>query len=86
MSTGQILRLRAEGVSQRGIAEVLGCSRNTASSVFVAATAAGAGFGEVADLAAEEVRYQAPRCTPGADSRGGMNGEVSQAARSLLTL
>lgn len=86
MSTGQILRLRAEGVSQRGIAELLGCSRNTVSSVFVAATAAGVGFGEVADLAAEEVRCQAPRCTPGADSRGGMNGEVSQAARSLLTL
>ncbi|HTX93389.1 MAG TPA: IS21 family transposase [Mycobacterium sp.] len=54
----QILRLRAEGVSQRGIAEVLGCSRNTVASVFAAATAAGVGFGEVADLAADEVRHR----------------------------
>lgn len=52
----QILQLRAEGVSQRGIAEVLGCSRNTVSAVFAAATEAGMGFGEVADLAAEDVR------------------------------
>ena len=52
----QILRLRAEGVSQRGIADVLGCSRNTVAGVFTAATAAGVGFGEVADLAADEVR------------------------------
>lgn len=52
----QILRLRAEGVSQRGIADVLGCSRNTVAAVFAAATTAGVGFGEVADLAAEEVR------------------------------
>ena len=29
----QILRLRAEGVSQRGIADVLGCSRNTVTAV-----------------------------------------------------
>ncbi|MGF2945299.1 IS21 family transposase [Mycobacterium sp. Lab-001] len=54
----QILRLRAEGVSQRGIADVLGCSRNTVASVFAAATAAGVGFGEVADLAADEVRHR----------------------------
>ena len=47
----QILRLRAEGVSQRGIADVLGCSRNTVAAVFAAANAAGVGFGEVADLA-----------------------------------
>lgn len=53
----QILRLRAEGVSQRGIADVLGCSRNTVAAVFAAATAAGVGFGEVADLAADEVRH-----------------------------
>lgn len=52
----QILRLRAEGVSQRGIAEALSCSRNTVAAVFAAATTAGIGFGEVADLAAEEVR------------------------------
>jgi len=53
----QILRLRAEGVSQRGIADVLGCSRNTVAAVFAAANGAGIGFGEVADLAADEVRY-----------------------------
>lgn len=52
----QILRLRAEGVSQRGIADVLGCSRNTVSAVFSAANAAGVGFGQVADLEAFEVR------------------------------
>lgn len=52
----QILRLRAEGVSQRGIADVLGCSRNTVAAVFAAANAAGIGFEEVADLAADEVR------------------------------
>ena len=44
----QILRLRAEGVSQRGIADALGCSRNTIAAVFAAANAAGIGFG-VAD-------------------------------------
>jgi transposase len=53
----QILRLRAEGVSQRGIADVLSCSRNTVAAVFAAANAAGIGFGEVADLAADEVRH-----------------------------
>lgn len=53
----QTLRLRAEGVSQRGIADVLGCSRNTVAAVFAAASAAGIGFGEVADLAADEVRH-----------------------------
>ena len=53
----QILRLRAEGVSQRGIADVLGCSRNTVAAVFAAANTAGVGFGEVADLAADEVRH-----------------------------
>ncbi|MBS4727450.1 helix-turn-helix domain-containing protein [Mycobacterium sp. SM1] len=52
----QILRLCAEGVSQRGIADVLGCSRNTVAAVFSAASAAGVGFGEVTDLAADEVR------------------------------
>jgi transposase len=52
----QILRLRAEGVSQRGIADVLGCSRNTVAAVFAAASSVGVGFGEVADLAADEVR------------------------------
>src|SRR5680860_1235541 len=52
----QILRLRAEGVSQRGIAEALGCSRNTVAAVFVSANTAGVGFGEVAELGADEVR------------------------------
>ena len=53
----QILRLRAEGVSQRGIADVLGCSRNTVAAVFAAANGAGLGFAQVADLAADEVRH-----------------------------
>ncbi|HZJ03936.1 MAG TPA: IS21 family transposase [Nocardioidaceae bacterium] len=52
----RILQLRAEGVSQRGIAEALGCSRNTVAAVFAAANTAGVGFGQVADLAADEVR------------------------------
>lgn len=52
----QVLRLRAEGVSQRGIADVLGCSRNTVAAVFTAADSAGIGFGQVADLGADEVR------------------------------
>ena len=52
----QILRLRAEGVSQRGIAEAMGCSRNTVAAVFAAANAAGVGFEQVADLGADEVR------------------------------
>ena len=52
----QILRLRAEGVSQRGIADALGCSRNTVAAVFTAADSAGVGFGQVADLGADEVR------------------------------
>ena len=53
----RILRLRAEGVSQRGIADVLGCSRNTVAAVFTAANAAGIGFGQVADRGADEVRH-----------------------------
>lgn len=52
----QILRLRAEDVSQRGIADVLGCSRNTVAAVFVAADAAGIGFAQIADLSSQEVR------------------------------
>ena len=43
----QILRLSAEGVSQRGIAEAMGCSRNTVAAVFAAANAAGVGFEHV---------------------------------------
>jgi transposase len=53
----RILRLRAEGVSQRGIADVMGCSRNTVAAVFTAANAAGIGFDQVADLAADAVRH-----------------------------
>ena len=53
----EVLRLRAEGVSQRGIADVLGCSRNTVAAVFAAAASVGVGFGEVADLAVDEVRH-----------------------------
>ena len=52
----RILQLRAEGVSQRGIADALGCSRNTVAGVFTAADSAGVGFGQVADLGADEVR------------------------------
>lgn len=52
----QILRLGAEGVSQRGIADVLSCSRNTVASVLAAAAAAGIGFEGVADLGSDEVR------------------------------
>jgi transcriptional regulator with XRE-family HTH domain len=52
----RILRLRAEGVSQRGIADVMGCSRNTVAAVFSAANAASIGFEQVTDLAADEVR------------------------------
>ena len=46
----RILQLRAEGVSQRGIADALGCSRNTVAGAFAAADSAGVGFGQVADL------------------------------------
>ena len=53
----RILQLRAEGVSQRGIADALGCSRNTVAGAFTAADSAGVGFGQVADLGADEVRH-----------------------------
>lgn len=52
----QILRLRAEDVSQRGIAEVLGCSRNTVAAVVTAANAAGVGYEQVGEMSSEEVR------------------------------
>jgi len=65
-----ILRLRAEGVSQRGIADVLGCSRNTVAAVFAAASAAGIGFEEVADLGADEVRHRLlPEPSPAVSDR-----------------
>lgn len=53
----QVLRLHAEGVSQRGIADVLSCSRNTVASVSTAASAAGIGFDHVAGFGSEEVRH-----------------------------
>ncbi|MDR2567432.1 MAG: IS21 family transposase [Bifidobacteriaceae bacterium] len=52
----QILRLRAEGVSQRGIADVLGCSRNTVAAAFQAAKTKGIVWQDAADLEADEVR------------------------------
>jgi len=52
----RILQLRAEGVSQRGIADVLGCSRNTVAAAFAAAGARGVGWEEAAGLDADEVR------------------------------
>jgi len=52
----RILRLRAEGISQRGIAEALGCSRNTVATVFTLADVAGVGWAEVASLDSGEVR------------------------------
>jgi len=54
----QILRLRAEGVSQRGIADALGYSRNTVAVVFAAAKAQGMCWEEVAGLDPNEVRHQ----------------------------
>lgn len=53
----RILRLRAEGVSQRGVADALGCSRNTVAEVVQAAKALGLGWEEVADLDSGEVRH-----------------------------
>jgi len=52
----RILRLRAEGISQRGIAEALGHSRKTVASVFTLADGAGVGWAEVASLDSGEVR------------------------------
>jgi len=52
----RILQLRAEGVSQRGIADALGCSRNTVAAAFAAAGARGVGWEEAAGLDADEVR------------------------------
>lgn len=54
----QILRLRAEGVSQRGIADVVGCSRNTVAAVFAAANASEIGFEDVAELTVDQVRQR----------------------------
>ena len=52
----QILRLRAEGVSQRGIADVLGCSRNTVAAAFQAARTKGVVWEDAAGLDSGEAR------------------------------
>ena len=53
----KILLLRADGVSQRGIADVLGCSRNTVAAVVAAADSKNMVWEEVADLDSSEVRH-----------------------------
>lgn len=62
----RILRLRAEGVSQRGIADVMGCSRNTVSAVFTAADAAGIGTRSSTNSTAGGWRPPGHRCTSSA--------------------
>jgi hypothetical protein len=53
----RILRLRAEGASQRGIAEALRCSRNTVAAVFASADDKLLGYKEVAPLDNGEIRH-----------------------------
>ena len=52
----RILQLHALGVSQRGIAEAVPCSRNTVSVVLRAAAEAGVGYDDVAGLDPGQVR------------------------------
>jgi transposase len=52
----RILQLKAEDVSQRGIADVLGCSRNTVASALAAAEAAGLTWDGAAERDGAEVR------------------------------
>jgi hypothetical protein len=52
----QILRLHGLGVSQRGIAETVPCSRNTVSVVVRAAGERGVRFEDVAGMTPGEVR------------------------------
>jgi len=52
----KILRLRAQGISQRGIVEALGHSRKTVASVFMLDDGVGVGWVEVASLDSGEVR------------------------------
>ena len=52
----RILQLAAAGVSQRGIAEALACSRNTVAAALAAAKAKEIVFEQVANLDAAEVR------------------------------
>lgn len=52
----RVLQLAAAGVSQRGIADALSCSRNTVATVLAAAKTAGIAYDAVADLDPAEVR------------------------------
>jgi transposase len=52
----KILQLDAAGVSQRGIADVLSCSRNTVSAVLSTATTKGVAYDAVAGLEPAKVR------------------------------
>ena len=52
----KILQLDAAGVSQRGIADVLACSRNTVSAVLSTAAAKGVVYDAVAGLEPAQVR------------------------------
>jgi len=52
----RILQLDAAGVSQRGIADVLSCSRNTVAAVLGAAVAQGVGFDAMAGMEPAVVR------------------------------
>jgi transposase len=53
----RILQLDSEGVSQRGIAEALSCSRNTVSAALGAARSKGIAFEEVASFDSSEIRH-----------------------------
>jgi hypothetical protein len=52
----KILQLDAAGVSQRGIADVLSCSRNTVASVLSTATTRGVAYDAVAGMEPAQVR------------------------------
>ena len=88
----QVLRLRAEGVSQRGISDVLGCSRNTVAAVVAAAVAAGIGYAQVAGRSPDEVRalLLTPAGKPGSDRTAPdfewVHRELGRPAVTLLLL
>ncbi|MFC0291662.1 IS21 family transposase, partial [Brachybacterium muris] len=50
-----VLQLRAEGLSGRAISSSQGMSRKSVRAVFEAAAAAGIGWGDIADVADEQV-------------------------------
>jgi transposase len=52
----KILQLEAAGVSQRGIADVLSCSRNTVAAVVSTARSRGVVYGDIAGMASAQVR------------------------------